>query len=105
MSRGGAHSGRSEGRRGWVAPVLECFGFGAEFFLAFGFKNPGFHGLKEVDAADVTLSDEYWEVMGVCNSENPTIRSEDPMCDFHKTMKDITEPNLIALFHTAAYFR
>ena len=56
----------------------------AEFFLGFGFRNPGFHGLKEVDAADVTLNDEYWEVTGVCNSENPTVRSEDPMCDFHK---------------------
>ena len=55
----------------------------AEFFLAFGFKNPGFHGLSEADAADATLSDEYWEVMGACNSENPAIRSEDPMCDFH----------------------
>ncbi len=79
--------------------------FWAEFFLAFGFKNPGFHGLKEVDAADVTLSDEYWEVMGVCNSESPTIRSEDPMCDFHTNLKDITEPNLIALFHASVHSR
>ena len=79
--------------------------FWAEFFLAFGFKTPGFHGLKEVDAADVTLSDEYWEVMGVCNSENPTIRSEDPMCDFHTNLKDITEPNLIALFHASVHSR
>ena len=73
--------------------------------MGFGFKNPGFHGLKEVDAADVTLSDEYWEVMGVCNSESPTIRSEDAMCDFHKQLKDITEPNLIALFHASVHSR
>ena len=55
--------------------------------MAFGFKNPGFYGLKDVDAAEVTLNDEYFEVMPVCNSENPTVRSEDPLCDYHKVFE------------------
>ena len=80
-------------------------GFWADFFVAFGFKNPGFYGLKDVDAAEVTLNDEYFEVMSVCNSENPTVRSEDPLCDYHKNLKDITEPNLIALFHASVHSR
>ena len=38
-------------------------------------------------------------------SENPTIRSEEPMCDYHKHLKDITEPKLIALFHASVHSR
>ncbi len=77
----------------------------ADVFVAFGFKTPGFHGLKDVAAIEVALSDEYWEVTVVCNSENRTLRNEDPLCDDHKHLNDITDPNLIALVHASVHSR
>lgn len=64
--------------------------FWSGFFNSCGFKTPGFHGLHHGDEDEVTLGDDYWEVMGTC-TESPS-------------RSDATIP-IIALFHVAAHSR
>lgn len=75
--------------------------FWEQFFEDFEFKSSCFPGLREVSIEAITLDDEYWEVMELCNHYNPTLRSEEQWCQYVRRLGRASEDDLIGLFHAS----